>query len=659
MRRIIFIFISIFVLDAVVVVGCKSKSSLSSFSQDECKALNEYVASMWNSPSLVSNTTLSESQFNQVFNSGAYNRLGFISALFESAKYSRSRPMRESIKDLECKIASLQNEANQGGSENDTTQEECSSRYVCPDCGIDSLSSLLSEYKERLAQLDSCGFDSSLINTEELSEDQDLAVYSAILVNNTSAYNEELIRIWEEAASKTMYSYKEEGVSADEIGMINSISSFVQENKYISGKITDGVYSLSKVETLCKRVEGLSSKVEKIKNSKVVGFCVSCIATLTGMCKATMKDVKEFTKSQVLGTQTKMRTYIDNFIRQIVTSVVLCTAKRLFKKAWPTMVQKVREFVLKAQKKVIENQSDYKPSVKSAFLSAVCEVGLGIIGDSISMDREVNYDTPCKAMRNIDKSKIASCTRTAATMCPIFLNSGYVDVSSFLPDTNGNVWLNILYDFGTLGTTFTCQAAGKEVAVLCSTIAAAASQIKTAILTGNNDWAHCLGFDQGGACVGEMWAEYFGGMSLSYARAPIERLKKSKYDVFEGEMCMCTRKCYQDRVGLDKKYKEEVLFSYASDVSDRLTKYNDCKSFNGRKIKHAVSAKSGATSTYAKYGDCHLVSVSFKNQSDPDAAIPLDGTTVNYRYLDPYGNYESGTVWKSVNSQSFEGCISN
>ncbi len=657
MQRIILVFISIFVLDTIVMMSCTSKtsSSLSAIADKECLSLNELIVSMWNSPNLTSNVTLSNEQYSSVFSSDARDKYAFISALFDSAKYGRAKTLKTTISDIECKINSLNNPEELTGSDQDNKLEECSNKYICPNCSLETLKNILSEYKERLSGIESCKFDASLIKKEELSMEQDLAVYSTLLVNNSSELNEEFVNVWEEAINHYPYT----GLTNDEKGALTTLATFVKDNKHVASQSADGVYRISQIDKVCKQIDKLFTKAKSAENSKVVGFCVNCVSTLVGMCKATLIDTKEYLKSKVLDEDKKVQVYVNNFIRQVVTSVVLCTTKQIFKKTWTTIAKKIKEFVIKGQKKVIFDKENYNPSVKQAILSAICEVGFGVLGDSISMDMDVNYDNPCRSMWNMDKSRWASCSRTVATVCPIFLNSGYVNLSSFLPDTGGNVWLNILYDMGTMGTTFTCQAGGKSIAMLCSTIAAAASQIKSAILTGNNDWAHCLGFDQGGACVGTKWAEYWGGMSLSYAKSPVEKLKKNSYGSYEGDMCMCERNCYEDNIIFDKKYKTETVFSYAGDISNSLTKYNDCRSFNGRKIKHGVPAKAGSKKTYAKYGNCNLVSVSFLNKDDPDAAVPLDGTEVNYRPRNEAGEFVSGSSWKSITSQSYKGCVDN
>ncbi len=657
MQRIILVFISIFVLDTAVMISCTSKtsSSLSVVEDKECSSLHELVVSMWNSPNLTSNVTLTNEQYASVFSVDVRDKYAFVSALFESAKYGRAKALSNTISDIECKINSLNNPEELIDSEQDNKLDECANNYICPNCSLESLNNMLSEYKERLSGIESCNFDKSLIKIDELSMDQDFAVYSTLLVNNSSDLNEEFINLWEEALNN--YSYK--GLNNYEKGTLTTLATFVKDNKHVASKSADGVYKISQIDKVCKQIDALFTKAKSAEKSKVVGFCVNCVSTLVSMCKAALLDTKEFVKSKVLDEDQKIHVYVNNFIRQVVTSAVLCTTRQIFKKTWTTIAKKIKEFVIKGQKKVILDKENYNPSVKQAILSAICEVGFGVLGDSLSMDMDVNYDSPCKPMWNMDKSRWASCSRTVATVCPIFLNSGYVNLSSFLPDTGGNVWLNILYDIGTLGTTFTCQAGGKSVAMLCSTIAAAASQIKAAVLTGNNDWAHCLGVDQGGACVGTKWAEYWGGMSLSYAKSPVEKLKKNSFGSYEGDMCMCERRCYEDNILFDKKYKTETVFSYAGDTSDSTTKYEGCRSFNGRKIKHGSPAKTGSKKTYAKYGNCNLVSVSFLNQDDPDAAVPLDGATVNYRPRNEAGEFVSGTTWKSTTSQSYQGCIDN
>ena len=650
MKKIIMIFIGIFVLDTVVFVGCKSKSSIKTLGLGECESLNEYITSFWNSPSLVANTTLTDDQYATVFASENEGGLGVVSALFDSAKYSRIKSTKDTISDIECKINSL----NNGGED---TKEECSNRYICPNCGLGSLNQTLSEYKTKLTELQNCSFDSSRIDMSEISEDQNYAVYSTLLVNNSASLNDEFVDLWIRAVDDySRVAFTDEEKAALKL-MIDIATNAKNPNSHIYKKAIDTGYKVSQISKLCSYIVAQAASLKSIKDNNKVGFCIKCISGLQPMCAAALKDTEEFVKSKVVNEEINIQGYIDNFIRQVVTSIVICTAKKVFKETWTTIGKKVREFVMGGQKKVIEEAKEKsgKSDILHAVVSALCEAGFGFLGDVLSMEQAVNYNSPCKSVFTLDKTKLASCSRTISTICPIFLNSGYVDLHSFLPDTNKDLLLNMLYDIGGVAVTGLCKSGGQPLGMLCTTIAAAASQIKTAILTGNNDWAHCLGTDQMGACVGTKWAEFFAGMSLSYAQSAVEKLTPDNNGGFYGDMCLCERSCYEDKALFDNKYKTENVFNYAGDVKDISRKYSDCKSFNGRRINHGVPAKSGAKATYAKYSNCKLVSVSFKNTSNQDASLPLDGTLVHCREYNQNGTMVYGI--KDIVSQSYEGCV--
>ncbi len=629
------------------MISCKQNySSLNTVGDDECSSLKDLVASSLDNPSLTSNIKLSDEQYNKVFASGVYDPYAFSSAVFDSAKNNRANILKNTILDIECKINSLNNKEEQSGNKQDTNLEECSNKYICSNCSLESLENMLSEYQDRLMGVESCNFDNSMRNSEEMSKNQDLIIYSSFLVNNSNDLNEGYITLWE-AAIKEYYSQNPGEM------VLDILATFVKENKSVASSSVDRTLRFARLTKVCAKVNDIFQRAQAAKNSKVVGFCVNCVATLVGMCQAAVQDTQIFAKSKVFEDDQKVKVYVDNFIKKIVTSLAICTGKQIFKRTWSSVAQRIQDFVRKGQKTIVAGE--FKPDPKDALGAALCELGFGLLGDVISMDLEINHKAPCKSMLSWtgDKTRLASCARTVATLCSALMYPGYVNIGSVLPSTD-NVWLNSLYVLGDVGVTFTCQAGGKEFALLCSAISAAASQIKIALLTGNNDWAHCMMFDQLGECTGVKWAEYFGKMSLSYASSPIEKLKKNDSGLFEGDMCLCERHCYVKKIGFDNNYKTENVFSYAGDVSDPAVKYKDCKSFEGRKIKHGVPALSGVSTTYAKYRNCKLVKVKFSNSQNTNASVPMDGTQVEYQLLNENG--QTISFPSRIKSQSFEGC---
>ena len=644
MKKVVFVFVSIFVLDWIILTGCSPKSKLTNVDTvKECESFNDYINSIWNNPGFSSSESfLSKEQIESILKTDGkdFPEGQILNELFQTSKKIRLEQLTNMNQDIKCRLDALNN--GKAG-------ENCDLRYACRNCSQEELQAMYEENELRISALGNCQFVKA--SDTEVSEADDLISYALMVARGEiSAQSQMLdILIGELYGYSAVEDFPEEGESTT---LVADVLTNIKSGTNDGSLYNTGADSYNKiVSNLCYKLDDLAAKLNKMKNKKgAVGLCVDCVAVLTGMCKTNIEESSKLLKTSSASID-HGKEYLKTFIRQVTTSAILCFAKRILKKSWTNVAEKIKDYLTKTS----SASSEGLGSVKAAVLSAACEVGLEIAGDLISTDLSVDYNNPCNISFN--KARVASCLRTGASLCTTLLNAGYVDVSTFLPETNDNLTLNVLYDMGTLGTTFVCQAAGKDVAMLCSLIGASAAQIKTAIMTGTNDWAHCLGYDQKGACVGTKWAEHFSHMSLGYAQSSIQKPKKNPQGRFEGNMCMCHRSCYEDNGfwSRAKVYKNEVAFFPTGEDRSITYQYKDCKAFEKRKTKHAWPAKSGVKQTYVVDETCDLVNVNFLNTAYPDSPSPQDGTEVSYRVYDKNGTIVTGV--KSVKSQSFEGCM--
>ena len=229
-----------------------------------------------------------------------------------------------------------------------------------------------------------------------------------------------------------------------------------------------------------------------------------------------------------------------------------------------------------SQKKKMED-------LKKNIALAVCKAGAGLVASQIDATPQINFDQPCAAIFSGSKSRAKACLNTTASGCRIA--AGDIDVRNFLPAgiTDDRPLATLSAEAVNTIAGMGCKSLQANVA--CGAISEAASQIRSAITTGNNDWASCVGTDQVGACSGTVMAELWLGVKISDSEKPVRQ--PYEVDVVGAgrkemitDACVCEQSCFEDEWGSDAPISSG---SYA----DRLIRggdagIRDCERQNGR-----------------------------------------------------------------------------
>lgn len=228
------------------------------------------------------------------------------------------------------------------------------------------------------------------------------------------------------------------------------------------------------------------------------------------------------------------------------------------------------------------SQQEKIAELKKNIALAVCKAGAGLIASQIDESPQVNYDNPCKAIFQGGKSRAKACLNTTASGCRIA--AGDIDVRNFLPKgviDDSKPLASLTAEAVNTISTMGCKATGKIGSAACATISEAASQIRSAILSGNNDWAHCVGTDQVGACSGTVVTEMWLGVKVSDFKEPIRTPYKIPEEPSANieDLCVCEHACFEDDWGSDSRVAsgQFATFIHANDAGVR-----DCKRYEGR-----------------------------------------------------------------------------
>jgi hypothetical protein len=200
--------------------------------------------------------------------------------------------------------------------------------------------------------------------------------------------------------------------------------------------------------------------------------------------------------------------------------------------------------------------------LKKNIALAICKAGAGLVASQIDETPQVNYDHPCAAIFQGSKSRAKACLNTTASGCKIA--AGDVDIKNFFPKgiTDDRPLATLSAEAANTIAKMGCKSTGKVGSAACATISEAAAQIRSAITTGNNDWAHCLGTDQAGACAGTKMAELWLGIRVEDLKTPFRQpyeLKiPGKSAIMIEDACVCDHACYEDDWATDSLLKQGV-----------------------------------------------------------------------------------------------------
>jgi hypothetical protein len=179
------------------------------------------------------------------------------------------------------------------------------------------------------------------------------------------------------------------------------------------------------------------------------------------------------------------------------------------------------------------------PRTKVALLACQAVAG-GLAAATQTDGYKVDFDNACGAVFGGDRSRAAACFKSVESGCGALV--GKIDVSKTLGITDEQALARAGAEIANSGLLAACSVGGNVSSAACGVISAAAEQIKTALVTGNNDWAHCVGTDQMGACVGTMYADWrSGGWSNKNGVEDAERTANG--DAYRG-CCWCYKETY-------------------------------------------------------------------------------------------------------------------
>ena len=231
---------------------------------------------------------------------------------------------------------------------------------------------------------------------------------------------------------------------------------------------------------------------------------------------------------------------------------------------------------------------------------AACEGGAKLVGHTVSTTPQVDFENACSSLNPLHKtfqgkSRMVSCLRTSQDVCEIFLTSGKLDVEQLVGNGDSITEQNARKVLRAADQEL-CSLSG-ETSLACNVIRKASEQIRAAIKTGNNDWAHCLGTDQLGACIGTLWGQRGWSNNSGVAQA-----------IQEGELiyrpcCWCYKDHFIDDswIAGDSRVKRGNWFGV---IQDGEVATGNCKYQEKIDGQSDLGETYRGKKTYARYNDC-------------------------------------------------------
>jgi len=303
-------------------------------------------------------------------------------------------------------------------------------------------------------------------------------------------------------------------------------------------------------------------------------------ASINAFCQAALKSAGNITTGVINEKSdekivTDVAKTIPSAIRTAITGCVQQMAYDTVKDALRNAG--TRQFLPDATKALAkeainsDNLSDASKAKKAAELKKqiallVCSAGTALVANQIDEQPQINYDNPCAAVFATSKSRAKACLNTTSSVCKI--GAGDINLANFLPEgaIDERPVAALATEAANLITQAGCKTAGNAGTALCATISEAANQIRKALTTGNNDWAHCLGTDQAGACSGTVVTEYMLGVKIADFKEPVRvpqpSVEAPEYQ--ETEVCWCDYSCYQDDWGTDTEITRSNFYTVIS-----------------------------------------------------------------------------------------------
>lgn len=418
-------------------------------------------------------------------------------------------------------------------------------------------------------------------------------------------------------------------------------------------KMKDLIYSATQPKQLCdwfaRWSSGSGASRDRCRREIVEGFCNTVVDAGGNIAVDTINGT-----SSSSGVGSHILKPIPGAIRDAIIGCSQQWAYGKFKDALrdgtlSSMSKAVKDQAIdaiKSDKLGPVSQQEKMAELKKNIALAVCKAGASLVASQIDESPQINYDHPCKAIFQGSKSRAKACLNTTASGCRIA--AGDIDVRNFLPQgvTDNRPLATLTAEAVNTISSMGCKSAGKVGSAACATISEAASQIRSAILTGNNDWAHCVGTDQAGACSGTVVTELWLGVKVSDFKEPI----RPPYIIPEDpsskveDLCVCEHSCFEDDWGSDSRIArgQYATIIHANDAGVR-----DCRNYEGR--WNWMNASTGYLKSnngyymYWKTSQCQIRQIKNRTTIDSDAS--------DYKMT---GDVKSGAQWVR---QSFNGQV--
>jgi hypothetical protein len=239
-------------------------------------------------------------------------------------------------------------------------------------------------------------------------------------------------------------------------------------------------------------------------------------------------------------------------------------------------------------------------SYAHAAAEAACTGGAALMGQKVQSTPQIDFENACRDLSPFSagfftKERAAACFNTSASICRIAFTTGSLGIYDTIPGGKSiahDEARKIIYAAeGALCNT------SKTGSFACNTINEAGKQIYQAIMTGNNDWAHCVGTDKLGACVGKI----YGSKGWTNNSGVAQAQQTANGDTYRG-CCWCKKRYYADDkwIRTDTMFRSENWFSViqAGDV-----KSGNC-GFQQGKVVGNQPVKFNGYDVYYKYEEC-------------------------------------------------------
>lgn len=289
--------------------------------------------------------------------------------------------------------------------------------------------------------------------------------------------------------------------------------STIAKSKSVSDYFDPGTIEKYLVNFIFKFADfnGLCSFTAELSQTVGDRSSAQCLAGFqSGLCKQVVKDTANDLGTVIDGFNDSETSEIDGpaqLLNEIQQGVISCV-KSMEKE---TLVELGKKYATRlgidAGSELIKNRD-----LKRNLANWACTGASKAIGDAISKQRTVDFENACGGAlggrsSEASKSQIGSCFRTAGSICSIVVEQGKVNLDNFLPATDdlgyaADTAVDVAKELASEVVSNACQLGSVVTRGACGAINAAAAQIKEALVSGDNDWANCVGTSQLGACIG-------------------------------------------------------------------------------------------------------------------------------------------------------------